>query len=311
MNPVSSVVPEAPCPACGAAFDRRIPYPRSGRDGLPIAFNEIALCPGCGLGMALPHHVQAELDAFYAAGTYWSETVGGSRVQTLHERNQCRHRVALAHSFLRGAQNLRVLDVGAGHGWTRDWLDALQPGTIAAFEFIEPDPARSREIMARRRGARAVQVASLSQARGSYDLIFLNHVLEHVADPLACIARIVDLLAEDGIAYFEMPHADQRFKRDVFPHTWFFTLPALTQIAQRIPVKALLRETFGRLPTSSTPDLLARAAFRASAALGLARFAGVFDDRMWRYERSGDGIWLRWIIARSDGERLRRASPGE
>lgn len=291
-------LPDAHCAACGTAFDRRIAYPRSTTDALPLAFDEIALCPGCGIGMALPRHEQAELDAYYAGGAYWSETVGDSRMQRFHERNQCRHRVRLALDLVRGRRGLRALDVGAGHGWTRHWLEALAPGTLDAFEFVEPDDARSREILARSGSPPAIRLPSLAHARPGYDVVFLNHVLEHVADPLACVTGVAALLAADGIAYFELPHADQRFKRDVFPHTWFFTLPGLAQLAERAAAKEVLRESFGRLPTSAATDLVDRAAFRASAALGLADLSGVFDDRLWRYERSDDGIWLRWVIAR-------------
>jgi SAM-dependent methyltransferase len=259
--------------------------------------------------MALPRHRQDELDAYYATGAYWSDAVGDSQVQNLHERNQCRHRARLALDLLRGKTDLRVLDVGAGHGWTHYWLEALRPGALAAFDFVEPDDARSHEIVARHASTPAARVPSLWQARGGYDLIFLNHVLEHVADPLICVAQVVDLLTEDGIAYFEVPHADQRFKRDVFPHTWFFTLPGLSRLAGRVGVKEVLRETFGRLPTSGAVDLLNRIAFRMSAVLGFANLAGAFDDRLWRYERSGDGIWLRWVIGRPEAGRVRRASP--
>jgi SAM-dependent methyltransferase len=285
MN-ASAGAPHARCPACGTVFDRSMAYPRSGREPPPIAFTSIALCPNCGLGMALPAPSQDTLDAYYASGTYWGDTVGDSRLQSL-------------------------LDVGAGHGWTQYWLDALKPGALASFEFIEPDEARSRQILARRTPSVAKRIESLAQAHAGYDLIFLNHVLEHVADPLGCVVQVAGLLGADGIAYFELPHADQRFKRDVFPHTWFFTPAALLKLGERAGVKEVLREEFGRLPTSGAGDLLGRAAFRMSASLGLADLARTFDERLWRYDRPGKGIWLRWIVARSGDDAFNRPSRAE
>lgn len=248
--------------------------------------------------MALPQCSQAQLDAFYAAGTYWNDTVGETAVQTLHERNQSRHRVRLTLELLRRKKQLRVLDVGAGHGWTGVWLEQLAPGALASFEFLEPDDSRSAEILRRPRRFLTSRVASLDRASGGYDLVFLNHVLEHFADPLACVTQVTALLAPEGIAYFETPHADYTYKADVFPHTWFFTPPALAGLGQRAGVRQLLLESFGRWPTSSPIDLFSRAAYRASATLGHAGLSAYFDDRVWRYSAADNGIWLRWVIAR-------------
>lgn len=285
-----------PCPACGAAFDTRSPYPGPPAGRYTLHFSEIAVCAQCGLGMALPAHTQAALDAFYAAGTYWNEAVGRSSAQVLHERNQCRHRVAHALRAHERGTALRVLDIGAGHGWTAHWLERESRATLAAFDFIEPDDGCSREILTRASGYRTTRVLSLGRAEPGYDVIFLNHVLEHVADPLECVLEVRRLLAPDGVAYFEMPHADQRFKADVFPHTWFFTPEALERLATRAGVTEIMRESFGRMPARAGADLAWRIAFRASAQLGLADAAGIFDDRIWRYEARADGIWLRWLV---------------
>lgn len=285
------------CPACGGAFGERVPYPGAQPGRFSLRFDQIAVCAGCGLGMALPWRSQADLDAFYATGSYWSDAVGRSRAQSFHERNQCRHRVAHALRALGNASALRVLDVGAGHGWTAHWLERLAPGAVAAFDFIEPDDPCSREILARRSGAGTTRLASLAEARSGYHLVFANHVLEHMAEPARCVASVRSLLAPGGVAYFEMPHADQRFKAGVFPHTWFFTPAALGHLAAGCDVAEVLRETFGRMPSRRGSDLAWRVAFRLSAALGLADLAGALDDRVWRYAAGTDGIWLRWILA--------------
>jgi SAM-dependent methyltransferase len=283
------------CPACEAAFGARTTYP-----GPPqrytLHFSEIAVCPQCGLGMAVPAYPQSALDAFYAAGIYWNEAVGRSAAQVLHERNQCRHRVLHVLRALGRASQLRVLDIGAGHGWTGHWLERLSSGALSAFEFVEPDEACSAEILARRTTYTTTRVTSLAAARPGYDVIFLNHVLEHVAEPLATVHEVRRLLAPGGVAYFEMPNADQHFKADVFPHTWFFTPRALDGLAVRAGINPVMREAFGRMPGRGTADLAWRAAFRASAELGLADLAGVFDDRIWRYEARPEGIWLRWLV---------------
>jgi SAM-dependent methyltransferase len=271
-----------------------VDYPCGHPSRFALRFETIVACLQCGLGMALPQPTQSELDAFYAAGTYWSDAVSRTRAQSLHERNQCRHRTVRALRALGRTSGLRALDVGAGHGWTAEWLDRLAPG--AAFDFIEPDETCSREILSRRPGGNTRRIGALGEARGGYDLVFLNHVLEHVADPVECITRVRAQLAPAGLAYFEVPHADQHFKADVFPHTWFFTPLALEHLAARSGMVEILRETFGRMPPAGGRGLLWRAAFRAGAALGWSRFAGWMDDRIWSYAGAPQGVWLRWIV---------------
>lgn len=247
--------------------------------------------------MALPRYPQAELDAFYSGGAYWNDAVGHSRAQSFHERNQSRHRVLRVMKALSAGSAARVLDVGAGHGWTADFLERCFPARVRAFDFIEPDEGLSRGILARRSVFPKRRVAALEAAEPGYDVIFLNHVLEHVAEPLACVREVCALLSENGVAYFEVPHADQRFKTDVFPHTWFFTPEALANLAHRAGLNERLRESFGRMPARTGVDLLLRAAFRASAAAAFANVAARFDDRVWRYAPTPEGIWLRWMVS--------------
>src|SRR5690606_28510204 len=129
-----SVSASLSCPACGGAFGAPAPYPGAHDHASTLTFEAIVACGRCGLGMALPRYSQPELDAFYAHGAYWDATVGRSRTQALHERNQSRHRVARASQALPPDARLRVLDVGAGHGWTAYWLGCGHR-SVGTFDF--------------------------------------------------------------------------------------------------------------------------------------------------------------------------------
>ena len=284
----------APCIACGGASFTAAPYPADGAPEASIRFESIRLCTACGLGQALPEYPQDALDAFYADGRYWGDTVARDRRQVLHERNQCRHRVAAVRPLLAAGDTLRVLDVGAGHGWIADQLLAALPGRALTYHFVEPDAAMSALIGARLAGARVERLPGLAQAQSGYDAVFLNHVLEHVADPPALLAALRRLLAPGGLAYVEVPHADYRFKRDVFPHTWFFTPPALGKLAARGGLAEVRCETYGRLPGASALPL--RAAYRAAALANAGVLAGWLDDKLWHYRPSVNGLWIRWLV---------------
>ena len=51
-------------------------------------------------------------------------------------------------------------------------------------------------------------LATPAQSLGKFDLIACNDVIEHVASAQALVARIGELLAPGGVAYFEIPNRD-------------------------------------------------------------------------------------------------------
>lgn len=282
----------AACPACGGVDFTATAYPTAG--GHPaLRFDSIRVCAHCGLGRALPAPTQAALDAFYASGRYWHE-LAGSATLAAHARNQCRHRADRARLALQKRVPGRVLDVGAGEAWLGDALRA------DCYEFVEPDP-RARERAQRRLGARAKAYASLEEVGGGYELVFVNQVLEHVADPVTFLVGMSARLAPGGVLYLEVPNADYSFKAEVFPHTLFFTASALTRLAEGAGLATLACETFGALPTRRpmAARLAGRIALETGVLLGAAPLADAGDDLLFDYRENADGIWLRWLGRRS------------
>lgn len=284
------------CPACGSRAFSSVSYPARGAPLTTLRFVAIRVCAGCGLGRALPCYTQAELDAFYATGSYWSDAVGRSRAQSFHERNQCRHRVALALCAVGRLSALRVLDVGAGHGWIADWLVHAPRGRALNYEYVEPDDGVSGLIEQRVTCASIRRMRGWKEAASRYDLIFLNHVLEHVADPLDALAQVKLRLAPGAVAYVEVPNADHRFKRNVFPHTWFFTPDALARLGARAGLAVIDCAVFGRQPAGLS-TLPLRAAYRIAATAGSPVLAGWIDDWLWHYRPAHDGLWIRCLIS--------------
>lgn len=284
------------CIACGGNVFSIAGYPDLGAPAGAIRFDSIRICATCGLGQALPHYPQSTLDAFYADGDYWGGLVGRDARQTLHERNQCRHRVGIALPFVSVSGTIHVLDVGAGHGWIADWLIHALRGRALNYEYVEPDDGMSKLIEQRVTGASLRRLRGWEEAASSYDLIFLNHVLEHVADPLDMLAQVKRRLAPEAVAYIEVPNSDYRFKQNVFPHTCFFTPDALSRLGARAGLAVIDCAVFGRQP-AGLPTLPLRAAYRIAATAGLPALAGWIDDRLWHYRSARDGMWIRWLIS--------------
>lgn len=290
------------CPLCGANKHERLPYPSGAGKSLQLQFDEIAHCAACGIGYALPRATQESLDAFYAAGAYWHQTVTSAPPQLAHERNQCRHRVASVHKHLARGGLIAALDVGAGHGWTMDALHAALPETRLSFDFIEPDDALSREILARDMPFPVLRRLALDRLDAEYDLIFLNHVLEHVADPVVFLQAVRRRLKPGAVLYVETPHRDYRYKNDVFPHTLFFDSPSLSRSLRQAGFERVSCETFGRWPIArrNVSLFLSRLVFRAAVIAAPAAIQDCFDDWVWDYRPREDGIWLRGIARNPD-----------
>jgi SAM-dependent methyltransferase len=94
--------------------------------------------------------------------------------------------------------NARVLIVG-GSILGKDMEALLTP----AIELVETDIALGP------RAQMIVDAHSIPFADGSFDAVIAQAVLEHVADPIACVAEIHRVLKSDGFVYAETPFIQQ------------------------------------------------------------------------------------------------------
>jgi SAM-dependent methyltransferase len=280
------------CPICGSGELRRVPYPGRGK---ALQLEAILLCAHCGAGSATPLPDQQKLDHFYASGAYWHASAGQG--QRAHEASQAWLRVANVRGFA-PRRLLAVADVGAGHGGIARAL-AAQKVDVSRYAFVEPDEAAAADITALRLPFGIERAAALEDLRGPLDLLFLNHVLEHVADPLGVLRQAARLLSPDGVAYVETPYADYRFKEDVFPHVFFFTPRSLGLLGEHLSARTLACESFGRMPAPrwSPVGFVQRLAARSLPRVRSERLQRLLDRVIWRYVPCDDGIWLRWIFS--------------
>jgi SAM-dependent methyltransferase len=124
-------------------------------------------------------------------------------------------RVRLA---LLGPPRGALLDIGAGRG--RFVASARAAGWSATG--IEPS-ARGVEAARAVYGVELAR-ASLAEASGTYDAVTLWHVLEHLDDPSAALARVASLLAPGGLLLVGVPNLDSvqaRVGRDRWFHLDF------------------------------------------------------------------------------------------
>lgn len=108
--------------------------------------------------------------------------------------------IARAVQFGPAIQGKRWLDFGCGLGGA---LDEIAPVASEAWG-LELNQERAAIVSAK--GHRvAADLEELEDA--SFDVITLFHVLEHLTDPVATVARLKRALAPDGLIIVEVPHA--------------------------------------------------------------------------------------------------------
>jgi SAM-dependent methyltransferase len=216
---------DAACAICNGALDRellRISEPDRferhlgiAREGYVRTWMECSTC-GAATNVLAPGN-RGRLDSL-AAGYYEVDFANSSigdkfaKVTALPpERSDNAQRVARIHSFLRGwlppsRRELRVLDIGAGTGvflWR--FLEQAERDVWSATA-VEPDALAAGHLRSLDRFP--VIEGLFSEALGlvDFDLVTLNKVVEHLADPVALVKEAASALrAPAGVLYVEVP----------------------------------------------------------------------------------------------------------
>lgn len=289
------------CPVCHSSnLIKTINYPRPKGSEF---YTEIINCESCKSGIALPYKNQVELNRFYDSGAYWDSA--SSNNLSIHTLTQAEVRVqyVLKRTTFK-SRDIHTLDIGAGHGHVGAALKNIDPILIENFSYIEPDNKLSKFIqsnfpLAKRR--------TFTDSSYKYDLIFLNHILEHTASPSDTLKNYASFLNEDGRIYIEVPHRDDQFKNDVFPHSIFFSKQGLKTMIEQCGLKCLEINCFGSLEGVQAPTkLINKVRFKLigkiylySVKYGFTFVAKLMDKILFDYktERS-DGIWIRALCSK-------------
>lgn len=98
-----------------------------------------------------------------------------------------------------------VLDLGCGDGALGRALKARQPARVVGVTFSAAEAELARPALDRVEHA-DLEAADLREL-GAFDCIVASHVLEHLRDPLAVLARLRQNLAVNGTLLVALPNA--------------------------------------------------------------------------------------------------------
>lgn len=188
---------DAPCKLCGG-HDLRVIATR-GRHYQALT---TTICTGCGLIHSYPIPAKETLDEYYAH-QYRSDykgTITPKRKHILRYSRVALRRVALLRRFTSAGQAL--LDVGSGSG------EFAYMAALAGFDAHGLEPHAGYSAYTRETFGIDVITAPLERAEiaaGSYDVITINHVLEHLHYPLTSLGYLNRWLKVGGLLAIEVP----------------------------------------------------------------------------------------------------------
>jgi SAM-dependent methyltransferase len=168
----------------------------------------IVRCLGCGLARLDPQ--PPDVGRFYPEG-YWYRP---GRLEETYRRLVVADHIRFARRALGAGR--RVLDVGCGSGLflreLQNQLRAAAPRTnIGRTKVVGMDASPRAAALAWRSRDVPATAADLTRApftAGSFDLICMFHVLEHLPDPVAYVDAARSLLAPGGRLVVQTPNLD-------------------------------------------------------------------------------------------------------
>lgn len=213
------ITSETPCRICEGR-ERRVV------SGIGRNFEKLTtvICTGCGLVHSHPIPTKDELDRFYAVDyrKKYKSTYEPKLKHIYRYAPGAYHRVAQILTHVRPGQT-RFLDIGSGSG------EFLYMAGKMGFEISGIEPNEGYAQYTRRELGLPVENCTYETADltpGHYDVINLNHVLEHLPDPLASLRFINTLLRPDGLFSVSVPDIEQNrhapWTRFHFAHIYNF-----------------------------------------------------------------------------------------
>jgi SAM-dependent methyltransferase len=194
-------------------------------------------CEGCGLVMTNPVPSEDALSRFYREHyrRYYRkvESPSESHIEEYGLAERARDTAAFfkAAGLLDG--NPHILDVGCAEGSLLRAISQVAPHSTRVG--IEPNP-RFGEFARSWAGATVYSdLAEVEQASARFNLIIINHVLEHIREPVLLLQRLIKLGAPNVRIYVDVPDAARyRSIDDIhIAHLYHFTVASLQNIAAR------------------------------------------------------------------------------
>jgi 2-polyprenyl-3-methyl-5-hydroxy-6-metoxy-1,4-benzoquinol methylase len=134
----------------------------------------------------------------------------------------------------------RILDIGAGYGF---FVDALFRAGFKNAKGIEI--SRERREMARLHTQVPILDTDINDERkdiGTFDIITIYHVVEHMANPIEFVKNARKLLAPKGIVVIEVPNSEELLLETCGAYNDFYWIRAHLNYFTKKPLVSCLKK---------------------------------------------------------------------
>lgn len=232
------VIAPPTCPVCSS--EGTVVFRRDLEDfeyRIDAANHEMWRCPHCASEFVHPLPPEHELVQFYPPEYHCYNEDHGLLARILVDI-RARVRGKYYRSLAPNA-NAALFDIGTGDcrhfDELRRFCDMKFSGIEIQPEMVQRARARGYDLL-----EGTLETADISAHEGQYDIVSMNHVLEHVLNPGEVLRRCFRLLVPGGVVVGQLPTVDC-WERQVFGRYWGgYHFPRHLQLFSRESLRFLL-----------------------------------------------------------------------
>ncbi len=160
------------------------------------------MCVECGLVQSNPRMTNEEYAHFYTSDLYRFCYEGEDYLMQYEDKYRLEYGKHIFDEINRIKHinaAVSVLEIGAGGGWN------LLPFIHEGAHVLGVDYSPSLTKLGNQHGIPMKQ-GTIDDISGQFDVIIMNHVLEHFLDPLASLRSISRHVKDDGMIYIAVPN---------------------------------------------------------------------------------------------------------
>jgi SAM-dependent methyltransferase len=214
-----------------------------------------------------------------------------------------RMRFALYYGFLADhlRDGVRILDVG---GYMGDMLTLLAQNFTGSYAYHLVDGDEAALAVAAQRGAKTSRMSFDREDLDAlfpgetFDIILCTEVLEHLMDPHRHLAKIRDLLADDGVCVISLPNENTLFHR-IMSLAGFGVDQCAFELYKHVhlPTIAQSRKFVSGYFHIEREEYYINVGMRGSRAPWLGGVLGLLPDSMWEaLGRNLPGLFARGVV---------------
>ena len=201
------------CHNCGSTKTEDCFFGLTDREyNIPGKF-DFCRCKSCGVIFMSPPPEVDKLLSFYPAN-YHGYCPPTSRLTRFLIRLNLKNRARLYYRLI--GRTGDILDIGSADGAHFDGLNEFGDWSFTGLEFNDQAAAEGRRV-GRKVFTNTIEGHDFFSQK--FDLIIMNHLIEHVTDPHLTISSAASVLREGGYLVGETPNTDS-FDFEVFKSYW-------------------------------------------------------------------------------------------